>query len=336
MGALAKVVKKNNGIFVVHMRDERAGLLESIREVLKIAEESGVRMHISHLKAMGEKNWPLLGKALAILEESQKNGLDITFDVYPYISTGTVLYTLLPTWVSEGGKNKMLSRLKDSALRPKIIKDLKKEGFDYSKIKIAVSPIAKSLAKRNISEIAASQEKTIEDTLLDILIASNGQVVVTMEALSEENLEKTIINPLSIISSNGSGYNLAHAKTGEVVHPRSFGSFPRVLRKYVLEKKIISWEEAIRKMTSFPAERFGIAKRGRIQEEYFADVLIIDPEEIRDFATVENPYQYSRGVETVLVNGKPILQKENHLGARSGVVLKRTGHFQKLLSFLNR
>jgi N-acyl-D-amino-acid deacylase len=320
---MAKVVKKYDGVFVLHLRNERDKLIDSIQEIINIAKESGTKIHISHLKVMEEKNWPLMKDALDILKRAQEEGMLITFDVYPYTSTGTVLHTLLPDWVTEGGKHMMIGRIKDPSIRPKIIVDMKKSGFDYSKIKITISPIIKSLAKRNISESAIDQGREVEDVLLDILTASEGHVIVSVEVLSDENIEKIIANPLSIISSNSAGYNLEHAKTGEFVHPRSFGTFPRVLYDYVSKRQIISWEEAIRKMTSFPAERFGISKRGKIKEKYFADIAIINKDEIQDFATTENPYQYSKGMKFVLVNGRVILDNGTYSGIRNGMVLKK-------------
>lgn len=320
---LARIIKKYDGVFVAHLRNEREGLVESVEEIINIAKESGAKMHISHLKAMEEKNWPLLDEALKRLNQAKKEGFNITFDVYPYSFTGTVLHTILPKWVTEGGRRMMLGRIKDPSIRPKIIQDMKKSGFDYSKVEIIISPIIKSLAKRNVKESALDQNREMEDVILDILTISEGHVIVSMNILSEENIEKIIVDPLSIISSNSAGYNLEHAKTGEFVHPRSFGTFPRVLYKYVMQKQIINWETAIRKMTSLPAERFGIFKRGLLKEKYFADVTVIDKDEIQDFATSENPYQYSRGVKFVIVNGKVVLDKGKYLGIKNGTVLKK-------------
>ncbi len=320
---MAKIVKKYDGVFVLHLRNERDKILDSVREIVNIAKESGAKVHISHFKVMEKKNWLLLEDALEILRKAREEGILITFDVYPYTATGTVLHTLLPDWVTEGGRHMMLSRIKDPIIRSKIVADMKKSGFDYSKIKIIISPIIKSLAKRDVSESAIDQGREAEEVVLDILAASEGHVIVSMEVLNEENIEKIIADPLSVISSNSAGYNLEHARTGETVHPRSFGTFPRILHKYVLDRQIIGWEKAIQKMTSFPAERFGIDKRGKIKEKYFADLTIIDRDEIRDFATTENPYQYSKGVKSVLVNGKIILNDGVYLGVRNGAVLKK-------------
>lgn len=320
---LSKKIVKYNGVYVTHMRDEGKDLLVSVEEAVEIAQKSKAKVHISHLKAVGEKNWHLMKNALDTISRACEVGLDITFDVYPYTNTGSVLYTLLPSWVTDGGKKMMLSRLKDPAIRAKVIAEMKESGLDYSSMEIAISPLDKTLARRKIAEIAISQEKSIEEAIIDILIASESRVIISMEVLSEENIEQAISHPSSIISTNGSGYQDDHGKTGEVVHPRSFGTFPRILSKYVLGKRILGWEEAVRKMTSLPAQKFGIEKRGELKEKYFADVVIINRDEIRDLATSENPYQFNRGIDFVLVNGQIVLKDGAYNGGRYGGVIRR-------------
>lgn len=319
---LAKLVKEFNRVYTTHIRGEKEELINAVSEALEVAKNSGVKLHISHLKAMGEKNWKLMEEGLKLIEQAKESGVDVTFDVYPYTNTGSVLYVLLPDWVSEGGRRAMLHRLKDPVLRAKAIDEMKKSSFDYSKVEIAVSPLNKTLARKSIAEIAESQGKSVEEAVMDTLIASEGMVITSMEVLSEENVEKAIIHPLSIISSNGAGYNLEHAQSGELVHQRNFGTFPRILSKYVAGKRLLSWEEAIRKMTFLPAEKFGLKKRGKLQEKYFADVVIINRDEIKDLATKENPYQYSKGVDFVLVNGKIVLSEGKYAGVKNGNILR--------------
>ncbi|MDZ4385249.1 MAG: D-aminoacylase [Candidatus Moranbacteria bacterium] len=320
---LAEKIGKHDGVYVTHMRDENAGFLDSVEESIEIARLTKVKLHISHLKVMGEENWSLMGDALDMISRARETGLDVTFDVYPYTNTGSVLYTLLPSWATDGGKKMMLNRLKNPAIRAKVVAEMKASAIDYSKIEIASSPLNKTLARRKIAEIAVSQEKSIEDAIVDILIASDGQVIISMDVLSGENIEKVIVHPAAVISTNGSGYRDNHGQTGEVVHPRSFGTFPRVLAKYVLGKRLLHWEEAIAKMTSLPARKFGIKKRGELKEGYFADITIINRDEIQDLATPENPYQYNRGIDLVLVNGHIALQDGVYTGSRSGEVIRR-------------
>lgn len=319
---LAKITKKYNGVYATHIRGEKGELIEAVHEALEIAQNSGVKLHISHLKAMGEKNWALMDKALGLLEKGKQNGIEITFDVYPYTNTGSVLYTVFPDWIAEGGRKIMLSRLRDPAIRTKAVQEMKKSNFDYSKIEIAISPLNKTLARKKISEIAVSQEKSVEEAVIDVLIASGGRVITSMDILSEENVEKAIAHPLSIISSNGAGYNLEHRTSGEIVHPRNFGTFPRVLSKYVSEKKILTWEEAIKKMTAIPAKKFNIGKRGELKKGNYADVVIFDKDKIKDLSTKENPYQYSQGIDFVLVNGKIVLQEGGYVGNKNGRIIR--------------
>ncbi|MFA6047982.1 MAG: D-aminoacylase [Parcubacteria group bacterium] len=320
---LAEVVAKSGGVYTTHVRGEKEELISAIEEAVEIGDAARVKVHISHLKAMGKKNWPKMIDALAIIDNAKKNGIDITFDVYPYTATGSVLYTLLPSWVAEGGKRIMIHRLKDPVTRKKVITEMKDSGFDYDQVEIAISPLNKTLARRKITEIAKSQEKSAEEAIIDILIASEGRVISSMEVLSEENVKKAIKHPLSIISTNGSGYSEAHRETGEVVHPRCFGAFTKVLEDYVKKQSILSWEEAIKKMTSMPAEKFGIKKRGILAPKYFADINIIDPEKLSSPATKENPYQYSKGIDAMLVNGKVVISDGKYTGSREGKIIKR-------------
>ena len=320
---LAKIVKKYKGVYATHIRSEQKDFLEAIEEALEIARKSGVKLHISHLKVIGEKNWSKMEEALALIDEAKKNGIDVTFDVYPYTATGSVLYSLLPAWVSEGGKRIMLHRLKDPVIRAKVIDEMRESEFDYAKIKIAISPLNKTLARRDISEIARSQEKSVEEAVIDILVASEGMVITSIEALSEENIRQALSNSLSIVATNGSGYDIGHAKTGERVHPRNFGTCIKILEKYVKKEKLLKLETAIHKMTQAPANKFGLKKRGVLKKGYFADIIMFDQNKLKSLATIENPYQYSQGIELMMINGKIVLKDAVYMGNRNGQVIER-------------
>ncbi|NTV41012.1 MAG: D-aminoacylase [Candidatus Moranbacteria bacterium] len=320
---LAEIVKKYGGVYTTHIRGEGSNLIKAVKEAIRIAGETKVKLQISHLKAMGKKNWKLMGEALSLIETASANGIDVHFDVYPYTFTGSVLYITLPDWVSEGGRAMMLARLKNPETKKRVLKEMRENEFDYSKIIVSISAIDKTLNRKSVVELAKIQGKSVEEVIIDIMIASDGQVVTMMEVLSEKNVDKGVINPFSIISSNGSGYSLKHKETGEMVHPRNFGTFPRVLATYVRERGVVSWEEAIFKMSGLPAKKFGLSKRGILAEENFADVVIFDPETIKDLATVENPYQYSQGIEFVIVNGQIALNNGIITNQRAGQVLKR-------------
>jgi N-acyl-D-amino-acid deacylase len=323
LAELAEVVRKYNGVYATHIRGEAEDLLDSVEEAVRIARASGVKLQISHLKAMGEKNWPLQSEAIAKVENARGDGMDVNFDVFPYTVTGSVLYILLPDWVSEGGREMMVRRLREPHIKAKVVEEMRQNNFDYSKVIISISALDKTLTRKRISDLALSQGKLAEEVVVDLLVASESRVVTAMEVLSEKNVSKAIQHPFSIISSNGAGYNVEHRSSGELVHSRNFGSFPRVLSKYVVEKKFLSWEEAIRKMSGRPAEKYAIKKRGAILKDNFADLVVIDPDNIQDLATIENPYQYSKGIDTVIVNGQIALDNGAYTGQRGGMVIRR-------------
>jgi N-acyl-D-amino-acid deacylase len=320
---LAEVVEDHGGVYTTHIRGESHELVEAVREAVNIGEKTKVKLEISHLKAMGKKNWGLQEEAINIIESSRMSGVDVNFDVYPYTITGSVLYILLPDWVAEGGKAAMIQRLKNPPVREKVFEELRQSGFNFSDIVISISPLDGSLTRRKIGDIARSQGKLPEEVVLDLLIASEGRVVTMMDVLSEKNMVKAIQNPFSIISTNGAGYNIEHSQSGELVHPRNFGAFPRVFSYYVREKNKVSWEEAVHKMSGRPAQKFNLKKRGFLKAGYFADVAVLDPIEIQDLATPENPYQYSKGVNLVVVNGQVVIENGKYNGTRAGQVIGR-------------
>lgn len=318
---LANLVFSRGKIYTAHIREESVSILKSIDEVIEIAKKTNVKLQISHLKIMGEKNWPFADKVLAKIDKAREEGVNIGFDVYPYTATGSVLYTFLPDWVSKGGRKMMISRLKDADIRKKIINEMKADSIDYKKIIVSVHSFNKTVMRKTVADISKAQSKGIEETIIDLLISTNGRITTITKILSEENLNKFIKHPLSIISSNGSGYGISHKNSGDLVHPRDFGSFPKILSCYVKKKGLLEWEEAINKMTGKPAERFNIKKRGLIKKGNFADIAVIDPEMIEDKATIDKPYQYATGIDYVLVNGKVAIEKGEYTEMRNGEII---------------
>ncbi len=312
-----------DGVYSTYLRNESDELIESIEEAIHTAKETKIGLHISHLKASGKKYWNLFDGALNCIEAAATGGLPISFDVYPYTTTGSVLYTFLPDWVTEGGRKVMLRQLRDVRVRNKVVEEMRKEGLDYTTLMVLSSSLSKMMPRRYIADIAAMQKKSPEEIIIDVLLASDGRAIVSLEAISDHNMRHGIQHPFSIISSNGSGYSIDYKETGEQVHPRSFGTFPRVLGRYVREEKLLSWEEAIHKMTGKPAQVFHIEKRGRLKEGYFADIVVFDPERVIDTATIENPYQYPLGIHEVVINGEVTLLSGRSSGIRSGRVLRR-------------
>lgn len=329
LAELARTAVAEGGIYATYVRDEEEGLVKSVEEALLVAREAKVPIHISHLKAVGEKNWPLMDEVFNLIETAALNDVAVTFDVYPYTSTGSVLYTLLPEWVTEKGRKMMIEQLGDRQTYLAVLRDMRKNATDYSQVIIAVSTLSKMLTRRRISEIATLQGKTPEEVVLDLLLASDGRAIVSMEVLSEKNVLRAIQHPFSIISSNGVGYDVKHKETGDLVHPRNFGTFPKVFAEYVRRQKALSWEEAVHKMTGMPANKFKLSKRGEIAEGFFADLVIFDPETIADQATMEDPYQYPVGIMAVIVNGSVALDGETVGAKRYGQVIrqKKKGFF---------
>ena len=316
--AMLEIVARHKKVFSLHLRDEGRDIISAIDEALDLAKESGATLQISHFKVTGEKNWPLADRALQKIEEAQKAGVDVNFDVYPYTETGSVLYVSLPAWAAEGGKRMLLRRLKEKHLREKIVSEMKNvHEYQYEKAIVAISSL-KNLPERKISKIAEARGISAEEVVVDLLLASEGRVITLLDCLGEKNVAQAIAHPLSIIASDGAGYSIAHKDTGELVHPRCFGTFPRVLGKYVREEKLLTLEEAVKKMTSMPAKKLGLPDRGILQENAAADIVVFDPDKIAGKATAENPYQYAEGMSEVIVNGKLVLEKGKLTGEMAG------------------
>jgi N-acyl-D-amino-acid deacylase len=322
LSTLAKTAASLGGVYATYVRDEEENLVKAVEEALLVARDSGAPIHISHLKAVGEKNWHLMDEVFNLIETAALDNIAVTFDVYPYTSTGSVLYTFLPEWVTQNGRKMMIEHLKDRQTYLSVLRDMRQKPRDYSEIMISVSTLSKMLTRRKVSEIAKLQGKSPEEVVLDLLLASDGRAIVSVEALSEKNVRKAIQHPFSIISSNGVGYSAEYAATGDLVHPRNFGTFPKVFAEYVRKEKALSWEEAVHKMTGKPAEKFHLTKRGILEKEYFADVVVFDPETIADKATLEDPYQYPVGISHVIINGL-VAYEEGKAGGRAGRILRQ-------------
>ncbi|MDP2638672.1 MAG: amidohydrolase family protein [Candidatus Azambacteria bacterium] len=293
-------------IYSTHLRDEEAGLYESILETIEIAKKTQASVEISHFKAIGKNNWPIFYKGLEEIEKASEN-LDINFDIYPYTSTATVFYTLLPDWVAVGGRKKLVENLKNKDFKEKIINELRKKEGDFEGIIIASGNIDKIFIGKTIGAIAENQGKSVTEAIINLLIAAEGKLIIFWPALSEENFISALKSPLSIIASDGAAYNTEDAKKGTLAHPRSFGCFSRIISKYVRAKNIIVLEEAIKKMTALPALKAGLTYRGAIAPFYFADINVFNLELIEDTANFENPFQYARGMHAVIVNGRVAL-----------------------------
>jgi N-acyl-D-aspartate/D-glutamate deacylase len=322
---LMEATRKANGLCAIHLRNESEEVVSAMEEAILLAQSSGVRTHISHLKVLNEKNWHLFEKIIYLLETAVSGGADISFDVYPYTSTASVLYTMLPDWATQGGKKMLLSRLRDPKLRAEVIEELKKKRLDYSKATLLASSLNAMTHRQNVAEMAHEQRKAPEEIIVDLLVAGSGRAIISLETLSEANIMQAIQHPLSCISSNGFGLAKEDALSGEATHPRNFGAFPKFLGRYVRERQLLGWEEAIRKITLQPALRLGLSRRGSLAEGNWADVVIFDPEHISDTSTFTRPYQYPKGIRWVVVNGEVAVTEGIMTSERVGQVLRREG-----------
>jgi len=329
LAELCSVLSRYDGLLATHIRGEGNSLIPSIEEVVWIAEKSGVPLQISHLKAAGGSNWGSVSRAMELIEDARSRGLDVTCDVYPYTAGSTSLTTLLPSWALEGGVTQTLERLGDSGSRERIKGELGQEhdewdnivastGWDSVYISSASGDHDANLAGKNVLEISESRGIDPEDCMMDLLLEHDGKVSIVFFHMAGDDVEQVIGWGRSLIASD-SLHNQA-----EKPHPRLYGTFPHVLTRYVREKKVLSLEEAIRKMTSFPARRFNLGKRGLIAPGYAADVVVFDPEKIQDTATYKDPKHFPEGISHVLVNGAKAVGSGTLLKSGQGIVIGRT------------
>ena len=318
---LCKVVAEHSGVFVVHMRDEGDQLLKSIDEVMLIAKKSGVHAHISHFKAGGERNWGKSKEALEKLEEFKAEGFRVSYDQYPYNAGSTFLSSLLPSWVHDGGVDKLLVRLENSETREKIIEEYGKmmeRGRTTSWDKVLVTYVESSENKkfegRNLAEISDIRGQSPVESLIDIVLEEENMASMASFTMSEEDVIRIMKHPLGMICTDG----LLLGKP----HPRAYGAFPRVLGRYVREKKVLRLEEAVRRITSYPARVFNLGKRGYISPDYIADLVVFDPETVVDKSTYEKPRQFPEGIIHVIVSGKITVRNGTYTGLKNGKIIK--------------
>ena len=324
---LARVAGRFGGIYISHMRDEAAGILESVKETIAIGERGGLPTQVTHHKIIGPANWGKSADTLRLIDEARARGVDATIDQYPYTASSTSIQAaLLPAWAQEGGRTEIQNRLKDPATRAKIktetIRIIKNErgGGDPKNIVIAGCGWDKSLAGKNLADVARLRgtEPTIENAAEAALwIVENGGCSGIFHAINETDLERILRHPATMIGSDGEIpiFGQAHP------HPRSYGTFARVLAVYVRERRTISLEEAVRKMSSFPAQRLGLQDRGVLRPGMRADIAVFDPARVRDAATFERPHQYAEGISSVIVNGIVVFERGAMTPSRPGKVL---------------
>jgi N-acyl-D-amino-acid deacylase len=312
-------------IYATHMRSEGAGLVESIEETLRIGRESGIAVHISHIKTSGEENWGKIDTALSLVEEARASGMKVTCDRYPYIASSTDLDTIVPSWAYEGGVQEELKRLRNPEIRGKIVSGLRSRSDKYWK-GILISSVAKQENKwmegGNIFDIAAKMGSRPFDAALDIIISEEARAGAIFFSMCETNLRRFLSLPYTMIGSDSSVRSFSGKTCWGKPHPRGFGSFPRFLGRYVRDEGLIELPEAIRRITSLPAGVFGLRDRGRLAQGLFADIVVFDDDAISDRATFEEPFQAADGIRHVFVNGLPAFSEGSFSGKLSGRVIR--------------
>lgn len=329
---LASVLTRYGGIYTSHIRNESEGLMESVEEAIKIGEANDIPVQISHFKAMGKANWGKVHATLRELEQARSRGVQVSCDVYPYTAGATSIASALPIWALEGGIEKMLARLADKQSRRQIAADIDSNAggginmitsSGWGGIFISDCPSNTGYEGKSLEQILKEKGRFADpyegffDWLLDI--QGNARVIIFYGV--EDDVRTVMKHPLACIGSDGRAIS---PKAGGKPHPRFYGTFPRVLGKYVREEKLLTLEEAVRKMTALPAAAFGIQDRGVLREGLAADITIFDPDKIIDKATYENPHQYPKGISYVIVNGEVVVEKGRHTGKRPGKVLRRS------------
>jgi len=311
-------------LYASHIRSEGDNLIESIREILKIGRRAGVPVHISHLKTAGERNWWKIDEAIQLIESSRNEGQDITCDRYPYTAAGTDLDTVLPSWVYEGGVHDELTRLKDPETAGLIRSELGRKDDNYWKgiyVSSVSMPGNRWMEGENIYYIASKTGKNAVDALLELLIHERARTGAIFFSMSEDNLRRFLSLPYLMIGSDSAVRSFSGATCSGKPHPRGFGSFPRFIGRYVRDEGLITLTEAIRRITTLPAETFVLPERGTIIEGAYADIVIFNYEQIIDKATFRDPFSRPRGIEYVFVNGTLGVDKGEFTGSLSGRVL---------------
>lgn len=342
LGEVSKAAQ--GGLYASHLRYDGGKLREGIEEAIAIGERAGIPVHVFHIKVTGQKNFGRMKEVIEIVEAARARGVRVTADQYPYVASSTSLTATIPPWAQDGGTARLVARLKDPKERARIRKEMEntnpswesryQSAGTWQNVQLAaigrtrggtndpVSPNRKYEGMR-VLEAAKQAGKDPFDFVFDLLIEERGSVGCVYFIIDEADLALAMKQPWVAVGSDGSALAVDGPLRAGVPHPRNFGTFPRVLGRYVREMKVISIEEAIRKMTSLPASILGLADRGAIKEGMWADLVIFDPATVADKATFEDPFQYPVGIDTVLVNGTVVLDEGKHTNARPGKVLRR-------------
>lgn len=327
MVEMVSEVAKAQKIFTTHIRSEGKDLVESIEEVIDIARRTGVKLQISHLKAAGKDNWQKLDRVFELIETAIADGVDIECDRYPYIASNTGLQVVLPDWAFDGGRDAILERLKNPATREKMKDEIlenhpEPEYWDTVMVSQVTNKKNFDLQGVTVSEGARRKNKNNFDFIFDLLLEEKTEVEAIYFCMNETNMDRVISKDYVMIGSDAGAKGIEGPLSSGRPHPRTFGTFPRFFRDYVFDRKIISMPDAVKKTSTSACERFGIEKRGKLIENYHADIVMFDPSKIKDTTSYENPLSYPEGVDYLWVNGKLTVDSGKYNGTLNGEGLK--------------
>ena len=335
--ALSEVAAEYDGMYISHMRDEGAHMIAAIDELLTIAREANIRAEIYHLKSSGQPNWHLFDEAITMIEDAQEEGLEITADVYTYPAGATGLNVTIPPWVQEGGFAASLERMSDPVLREQIIREMNTPSDEWENMFLAIgspdnilmvgfkSEALKPLTGKTVAEVAAMRGTSPEETILDLIIEDGSRIGTVYFSQSEDIVRRVVGLPWVSFNSDAASLAPEGVFLKSNPHPRAYGSFARVLGKYVREENVLTLQEAIRKLAALPAQTLRIDKRGELKPGFFADIVVFDPAKVQDHATFVEPHQYSTGMVHVFVNGEQVLEDGEHTGATPGRFVRGPG-----------
>jgi len=338
--ALASVASKFGGIYATHMRNESDAVLSAIDEALRIGKEAHIPVEIWHLKVAGKENWGRMPEVIAKLNAARAEGVDVSANTYAYTAWFNTFSAFIPQWAHDGGDAKLVERLKDPAMRVRIRKEMMTPSKDWDNewqeipgpesilIGVVQNPKLLPLQGKTLAEIAKIWNKDPLDALFDLLIEDRAYTHVAVFGMSEPDVALALQQPWVSIDNDSEGASPDGILGQEHPHPRAYGTFPRILRKYVREENKLTLEDAIRKFSALPAQRMRLTDRGVLKAGMWADVVVFDPATVRDLATFDNPNQLSQGMEYVLVNGVPVVDEGKMTGAKPGRVLRGPGYAQ--------
>jgi N-acyl-D-amino-acid deacylase len=335
--ALSEAAAEYDGMYISHMRDEGAHMLEAIDELITIAREAGIPAEIYHLKSSGQQNWHLFDDAVRMIEDARAEGLQITADVYTYPAGATGLNVTVPPWVQDGGFEASLERMQDPETRERIIEEMNTPSDEWENMFLLAgsldnillvnfkSEALKPLTGKTLAEVVEMRGTSPENTIMDLIVEDGSRVGTVYFTQSEDIVRRAVALPWVSFNSDAASLAPEGVFLKSNPHPRAYGSFARVLAKYVREEKIITLQEAVRKLSGLPAKNLKLDRRGQLKEGYYADVVVFDPATIQDHATFVEPHQYATGVLHVFVNGVQVLEDGEHTGATPGRVVRGPG-----------